>query len=416
MKHTVRKAQTSTSAPSQAAASKVSASGAASQAIAATPRAVAQRSLIRQLFGDPSRSGDRVDAGRPALSTRPPASAWVAQLEHFPADRTDGTLDTLHATIPKGDNGETEDISGTELQKRILALAGGMGTAGGYRLGSFLYGRDKTLTRKTDDHAEEALEMTRIPTSERGKIDPLLVPFVRATVGHNGQLAYVDHNAEQIFAHHYVVIDVDCQFDRRGNVGFHKDSRGTTVFFNLSYSNAAPIQGPDHYEDIKGDAGMERDLPGETQRDIQARRLAQQDVPLSIKSPTLEANALIGLSDPNNWHSTPVLNHRRPSTMSREDMLKIVAPRVPKDTDLGALSDATLAAYVMGCYHTHNLEAAATSSSQDKQALVDQAPKLKRRLSTALDSGDIAQSDLDKEAKAPRSFIRTWVRFVPKPK
>ena len=62
-------------------------------------------------------------------------------------------------------------------------------------------------------------------------------------------------------------------------------------------------------------------------------------------------------------------------------------------------------------YNAHGFEAKSTSQ-HTKIAKTLATEKRERRLSQKLNNQSIKQADLDQEAHIPRTFIRTWVRFV----
>ncbi|AVR97109.1 eCIS core domain-containing protein [Pseudoduganella armeniaca] len=357
----------------------------------------------------------RPDAAAPAQLFAHDQVAGVAQLVDFPDDSV-GTIEQVMATIREGE--QKRDLTGTALQKEILRQVSAAGPISGCRLGSFNYSATGDLARSTAPDDENHGMLPLPSTVDTARLDPWIVVFVKGTLRQAGQLQYIDKNAEQIFATHTVVIDVDCQFDRRGNVGFHKDSRGTTVFFNLTFENDAAMQGPDNYEDLEGDPGLEAKLPQVLKTDIAARRNKMirrhggVTSPGVIRSPRLPAHGRISSSDPNLWHSTPRMGHRDPTPLTREQLIAALTPRLP-GFDLPACDDELLRHYYLASYHSHGFEEASTrKDSGDEKAAT--AAKRERRLSMDLDDGTITQEALAAEALQARTFLRTWVRFVPR--
>jgi len=71
-----------------------------------------------------------------------------------------------------------------------------------------------------------------------------ILDLVGGTLWDAKQLEYLDKNFDAIDPTHAIVIDVDWYLERtQSDVGFHKDSRGTTLFVNLTYSNEREMQG-----------------------------------------------------------------------------------------------------------------------------------------------------------------------------
>jgi Domain of unknown function (DUF4157) len=348
---------------------------------------------------------------------------WVTQLVNFPKDSV-GSFSGTRTTI--GEGNERREVSGGTLLDVILEMAAKAGKEAGYRLGSFIY-NDGVLTRKKgkddEDHGMPALP----DNFDLGAIDPYLKAFVFATLRDAGQLDYLEENKLAIFAKHTAVIDVDCQFDRKGSVGFHKDSRGTTLFFSLVFNNQDTMQGPDNYEDLQGNPGLEKKLPEVVKEDIALRREQmtkkyQTPDKVPIDSPELPKYGRVSLSDPNLWHSTPLFGHRNTAAgLSREQLLDILGPRYEEMTSQEVLKIPTedLISDFTRAYHQHNAEKASDLTDSDIEKLDKSAPSRGRRLSMNLDErkqkGDSSlEKSLAVQSQKPRTFIRTWVRLVPK--
>jgi len=305
------------------------------------------------------------------------------------------------------------------------------------------------LRRKGDSEAppDENHGMPPLPKTftEYPKLDAGIIPYIRVVLGEAGQMAYIEKKGAGIFDTHHVVIDVDCQFNRAGAIGFHKDSRGTTAFVNLTFENEDAMTGTDHYEDLEGDPGLEQSLPDAVRNDIIARRgsairTAQgQDQKakagvLDIHSPRLPAYGRLSFSDPNNYHSTPMMGHRTPTGDESVTMMRRVVFAMTKDGDwLGQGPDEVYAENAVrveyekakDLYNSHGVEPLATTTASESDAMKQAAAKKNRRLSKRLTKGEaanagqlpgkkITQDQLNEEAKTLRTFIRTWVRFVPK--
>jgi hypothetical protein len=341
----------------------------------------------------------------------------------YPADSI-GTFNRPMARRTRHVFGEQRrEISGAQLQRRIINLlknADGPNT-GGYRLGTFLFTPPKSFQRTPDPHVERH-GMTMLPsTFDVGSIDPLIVPLITGTLRDAGQIAYLVRNWDEISQTHLIIVDVDCQYDRRGNVGFHKDSRGHTVFFNLTYSNEESMQGPDAYQDHRGVAAHERNLPRVVQEDIATRRDRERTAgDTTIHSDRLPRFGRVSLSDANLFHTTPRLGHRLqpPRAYNRATMIDQLVQTYDSIGRRGlrrhfdTMSDDELRGHA-DPYSTHNTEA--ESKRGEQEAMVMTSARRRRALSVDLNEGRITQEALDREAAIPRTFIRTWVRMIPRP-
>jgi hypothetical protein len=118
--------------------------------------------------------------------------------------------------------------------------------------------------------------MIKWPTGdikENSAIYTDIVDLVNATLRDAGQLKYLDDNSEEIRKTHAIIIDVDWYRERtQSDVGFHKDSRGTTLFVNLTYDNPRAMQGASTKLDREGQPQLEQTLPAEVRKDLRERR------------------------------------------------------------------------------------------------------------------------------------------------
>lgn len=337
----------------------------------------------------------------------------VAQLVNYPEDSI-GSINKRMAQI-EGEGG-IRYLTGSELQNHILEKAREAGEEGGYRLGSYIYDESKKLNRKMGEDDEEH-GMPQLPSGFKvDDLDPWIKVFIIGTLTDAGQIGYIDENAGEIFKTHQVVIDVDCQFDRRGNVGFHKDSRGTTAFVNLTFNNEEEMQGADHYEDVAGDPGLEKKLPEVVQGDIKARREGYKGYK-GIKSPVLPAKGRLSFSDPNLYHSTPLMGNRLKPTgkESRSELINKLTGLID-ESELNKTEDKILREWYqtyVNAYNLHGFEKLSEVADKSYEKAYH-AARNERRLSKKLNKGKISQETLDKQQEKPRTFIRTWVRFVPK--
>lgn len=361
--------------------------------------------------------------------------AWIVQLVDYPADSI-GTINELTKV------GKTK-IHGAMLQHNILAAAQEVyselppGTPGGFRLGSYVLSPEGALTDKPDavqggEH-EEDHGMPYFPADQRGRLpEGEIQKLIQVTLTQAGQWTYLMNPANSsIFDTHQVIIDVDCQFNRTGAVGFHKDSRGTTAFVNLTFRNEEKMTGTEHYEDIKGDPGQEKQLPDIVRQDIAGRREAAR-ITASGALPPIEGQELpaygrISFSDPNLYHSSPLMGNRYGSahsniqdswaSTSKEAMVDLIARREGADPEEVVGSDLTdiralYSRYMTEQYHSHGLEANSERLGKEEK-MATKATLRQRRMSADL-SDPTRRGEVKAETGKARTFIRTWIRFVPK--
>jgi hypothetical protein len=130
-----------------------------------------------------------------------------------------------------------------------------------------------------------------------------------------GQWDYLQDKWAEISATHVIAVDVDVYLDRMGEVGFHKDSRGTTVFVNLTYANEkAEIQGPEWFADItETKTGLVETLPDVVWSDITEgkKTQAKKHEENIIDTRRLPAYGCVSFSDPNFYHSSPLGRRRK---------------------------------------------------------------------------------------------------------
>jgi hypothetical protein len=345
----------------------------------------------------------------------------------------------------KDKNGKLEECTGAKVQAKILEefkevakknpikTNKGDVIAGGYRIGSYdLTCAESTCElRRRKDSNEENHGMSELPKAyDVSGIDVDVAMFVLHVLSSAGQLKYIVDNAEEIYKAHRVVVDVDCQFDRRGQVGFHKDSRGTTAFVNLTFNNEDEMQGTDLYEDLQGDIGLEEKLPPEVQSDILLRReKAKLSGSNPVESYRLRRHGRISFSDPNRYHSTPEMGHRAKPTGTEKigDIVNYLGSLSFVPVEIGvALSDLPNQpeeklrkwyAIYLNKYNWHLFEKESSLLGEEYEKTKNVSKKerrISRDLTSEEEKGDSSYQDsLDTEKSEVRTFIRSWVRFVP---
>lgn len=360
-------------------------------------------------------------AGTAGYAGRP-----VTQLVQLPGDSTGNITRIMHAR-PSAQKDVTEYITGAQLQQEIIGLVKKNDSPGGYRLGTFEF-KPGALIRILDPYPENH-GMPKLPGDvDVENLDSRIKPLITGILTDAGQLTYLQQNWAAISKTHDVVIDVDCQFNRtQSSLGFHKDSRGNTLFFNLSFSNQAPMQGPDFYQDLIGSPELEWKLPEVVQGDIAERRDRERRIQHEagglgpIESPKLASWGRVSLSDANIYHSTPKMGRRNQyPPFHRATYIDLLVEKFVAQGDFRAfftgLSDQELINWLQNetePYNRHNSESISLRGQED--AMRDAASQRTRRLSTELKQGTTQQQDLDLQKVMPRTFIRTWVRTIPRP-
>lgn len=404
-------------------------------------------------------------SGLPQASDLPAAWASIAQMVELPDDSV-GTLRKMK--IIKGD----KEITGDKLQVGLIKALSKTGKAGfGYRLVTLKYDNDSFEKDERDSHVEShGME----PWA--GNIDDNLEDIkllVRGTLSDAGQLKYLQTNSEEIGKTHEVIVDVDWYRERtQSDVGFHKDSRGTTLFVNLTYDNDQRMQGATTKPDYEGQPDLEKELPKVVTDDLEDRRNSYpKDRAKELDERSVGRYARVSFSDPSVWHSTPLLGHRIEKSKPPTDLqtLEAYLPRAGYEVycyrgilkyyehyDLQQVydyfkakknsknevainkqnleSELRLLGYTeedlkgyqgafptiegfwavltIGTdrYNKHGISDKITPRNKD--TLNSEVEKSKRRLSRKLDTKAGFQQELDEEAKRPRTFIRTWVRLI----
>lgn len=360
----------------------------------------------------------------------------VVQLERLPADSTGDITRVMAKTKEK-------EITGTELQAWILAEAKKtadeypiteegsgniLGRVGGYRLGTYEYIKGESLKRVKDPKPEPH-GMPMYPAEKvNPKMDNIIEIFVLSTMSDAGQVNYINKNWDTISKTHTVVVDVDCQFDRRGQVGFHKDSRGRTVFVNLTYTNEKEMQGPEYYEDLEGVKLLEEKLPDEVREDIKTRREKKRDEEgiHTIETNRLKPHGRISFLDPSIWHSTPLMKHRgllEPRwPVNKEDAIEMLRKEVSADYPWETLTDEVLVGYLANDLYParptelsgHGIAEELKLPEEIRERKVKEEAARPRRLSIDLAEKKLTPDKLTEEEQTPRTFVRSWVRMIPK--
>ena len=207
--------------------------------------------------------------------------------------------------------GETE-ITAKDLQIGLIEQLSTVGEKGfGYRLLSFRYD-GQGLHRDDSEYHKEKHGMNPWPTAIDKHVGDITL-LVQGTLTAAGQLKYLQDNFAAINPTHVIIVDVDWYRERtQSDVGFHKDSRGTTLFVNLTYNNAEKMQGASTKPDLEGQKALEEKLPQAVREDLRKRRKRYNRNPEPGKVTEREAGpyARLSFADPSIWHSTPLLGHR----------------------------------------------------------------------------------------------------------
>jgi hypothetical protein len=326
---------------------------------------------------------------RPVLGQS--ASELPVQLVGLPEDSS-GSME--QAKI----DGRSE--TGAELQKRLIRRLSDIVSVvnrwpslsltpqGGYRLCTYKYRKEGAKDKLSIDieHRQENHGMPKFPMDivTGSDIDIEIKELVVATLKQANQWGYLTNNFDKIGMTSDVLIDVDWYISRtQDRVGFHKDSRGTTMFVNLTYDNEEEMQSAEKYDDLDGVPELERGFPSVVKEDLEVRRkkmVKESRGLLEIGSRRLPRYGRVSFSDPSVWHSTPRLGRR-----------------ITKDS-----------------FNAHGISSELQLSEDRKEMLRGRAARLPRRLSMELLRGRVTSEELGAEALKPRGFIRSWVRVVPK--
>jgi len=268
-------------------------------------------------MGARAAGGAAPHAGGRGPDAAPTASGpSVVQLAELPEDST-GSLGKIFI---KEDSGEITDqqgpgtITAQALQTRLITALSAVGEKGfGYRLVSFRYdGQDFQQDTRTSHHEPHGMQAWPEETAPIKHYLADIKRLVRATLADAKQLQYLDKNFEAINKEHDIIVDVDWYRARtQSEVGFHKDSRGTTLFVNLTYDNPREMYGASTKPDLTRQKALEEKLPAEVQKDLAKRRESYgTPEPGHITEARVGPYARVSFSDPSIWHSTPLLGHR----------------------------------------------------------------------------------------------------------
>jgi hypothetical protein len=385
-----------------------------------SPRQAAQRRGLHAAFGPAAQRAQR--------GLNDPAGIGVLQLENLPADST-GSATKLGDTELQA----TKELTRIDLQKKLMQALGKKGEGGfGYRLTNFLMTKPGVLKDIKPYAVEKHGMKDGSAFINSSDISQLLGEVVLSTLDAAGQLGYLIENWAAIDLTHHVLIDVDWYRERtQSDVGFHKDSRGTTLFVNLTYENQAEIQAAETQPDLEGQIELEKKLPDEVKKDLAARRQAEElthnpDEP--IPAERLGPSARLSFSDPSVWHSTPRLGHRikesDPVPKDRGELLKALnLIGIKQDLIAKDLKDIDEnIKTIEQCWNEYKAlgdkyNAFGISDELDPQNgdhLEDVTKTRKRALSVNLDKDDTLSEKIQNEAAQPRTFIRTWVRLIKK--
>jgi hypothetical protein len=385
-----------------------------------SPRQLAQRRILGAAFG-------------PAVQRAPQGlnvstGSGVLQLENLPADST-GSATKLGETQKQ----ITRELTRIDLQKKLMLAMGNQGQKGfGYRLTNYWMSEPGVLEDADPFAVENHGMLDGSAFVEDSDINQQLSEVVLSTLDAAGQLSYLQDNWKAIKPTHHVLIDVDWYRERtQSDVGFHKDSRGTTLFVNLTYENANEIQSAEIQPDLEGQPELEKRLPDEVKKDLGARRDEEKlthDPVVPIPAERLGAYGRLSFSDPSVWHSTPRLGHRIketdpvPKTRGElEKALKLIGIKqtfIAKslqevDEDSKTLEECWDEYKDLGDKY-NDFGISSELDPVNKPALESATKTRPRALSINLDKDDQLKQNIQTEATQPRTFIRTWVRLIKK--
>ena len=257
-------------------------------------------------------------ANRPVIGQQPVNVIGQEPMNDIDPERTHTPLTPIR--LPEDSRGGLADIriqkgkteiTAKDLQIGLLEQLSTVGEKGfGYRLLSFRYDGQGLLRDDSEYHTEKH-GMQPWPAAIDKHVGDITL-LVQATLTAAGQLQYLQDNFQDINATHDIIVDVDWYRERtQSDVGFHKDSRGTTLFVNLTYNNAEAMQGASTKPDLEGQKALEEKLPLVVRNDLDERRKSYGN-PQSGEVTETEVGpyARLSFANPSIWHSTPLLGHR----------------------------------------------------------------------------------------------------------
>ena len=270
---------------------------------------------------------------------------------------------------------------------------------------------------------------------------------------------------------HAIVVEVHYYRNRStGQTKFHKDTKGETLFVNLSFTNKQPMLGPEYIVTPESDEiyekGVKQQLPEVFVADLEAFKRAVRADKRVIRATVLEPNGIVAFVDEAIHHKTPTPGRRTASATTLADALEKVYGAEYRDAAAAYVSYEKAFGLTRKAYKDYLTTAQAKARSGEWKALLKRSGSLKDvkldreqlrawlPATFAVDANDLleqanpdfaessrpvgqakshtitvrqkGESPLERQASTQnlgqpavaqggkRSFFRTWVRAVPR--
>jgi hypothetical protein len=190
---------------------------------------------------------------------------------------------------------------------------------------------------KSQDPRSRALGKSSHALAEAAGVEQLIIINTLATMERAGQLDYLQKSGLLNNKDWEILVEVHYYRDRAGNqTRLHKDTLGQTLFVNLNYVNATPIQGPEFI--MNPNLGgitlgksyldyMRLRLPEEFIQDVEQVK-AYYGEPTEIGMSEIPAHGVVAFVDETMHHKTPTMGHR---TARCDSIARALAKKYPEE-------------------------------------------------------------------------------------
>jgi len=165
--------------------------------------------------------------------------------------------------------------------------------------------------------------------ADNAGIKRLIVRNTISTMDQAGQLGYL--RASGLTGGGWkVLVEIHYYRDRfQGQVGFHKDTLGQTLFVNLNYVTSHTIAGPEYVVNPRPVEGHDRNiaesLPGTFLKHVGKARQKLGE-PTEIGTAAIPAHGVVAFVDELIHHTTPLIGHR---TITGQQLAAYLAEKFP---------------------------------------------------------------------------------------
>ena len=232
-------------------------------------------------------------------------------------------LDAHKAIVEKLEN-EFAKIKKEELPLYNPSCLGGivLNPANGVDLGDLIKSAQliDLPPQEAKDPRSRAVGKSSFDLAKEAGVQKEIVSNTLTTMENAGQLAYLRESGLLADKSWEIVVEIHYYRDRLASqTKLHKDTLGQTLFVNLNYVNAEPIQGPEFI--INPELGgktlektylqyMADKLPKEFIDDVQAVKTYSGD-PTEIGMSEIPAYGVVSFVDELIHHKTPTMGHRK---------------------------------------------------------------------------------------------------------